>query len=153
MAWVSPTGYSDPDSGWTNEAGAYDGNTTTYALNTGASSGGKYLELTHSAISCDKVRIYACEYEEGGEIDVDTGFVDVYYGGAWHNIFEGLITKNTWTELVIGSTQTVTSARVKSEHVEEVDLRIKEFEFNQIISVSSRPKVGGSLAAGRKGLV
>jgi len=157
MAWVSPTGHSDPDSGWTDETKAYDGNLATFAVSPGNQSD-KYLVLTRSVLLCDKVRIFACWDEEGDEVDAENCCVDVYYSGAWHNIFGGqygeTITANVWTEMEIGSTQTVTQARVKSGgRPTVIDFRVKEFEFNEVAAAAARPLVGGSLAGGRKGLI
>jgi len=108
--WLSPTGYVDADSGWTNEANAYDENTTTKALVTiPASSWSSYLELTHSAISCSKVRFNAYYYAT----EITQISLDVYYSDAWHNIYEGIFTLNEWVEKEIGSTQSVTAMRIK----------------------------------------
>ncbi len=128
MAWVSPTGYNDPDSKWGNEANAYDEDTDTFAYDF---PNGYYLELTlGSAISCDKVRIFAERYTSSVSYDLDAD-VDVYYSGAWHNIHSGTITKNTWVELPIGSTQVVDKARIKT-NTATASRRIKEFEFNEV---------------------
>jgi hypothetical protein len=126
--WVSPTGHSDPDNKWTDETSAYDGNLTTYALNNGGDFNHN-LVLTHDAISCDKIRIYCCSYEEEEEVDSNLN-IDVYYGGAWHTILDvGNVTKNTWTEVSVGSTQTIAQARIKNNN--PIDFYLKEFEFNQ----------------------
>jgi hypothetical protein len=128
MAWVSPTGYNDPDSKWGNEANAYDEDTDTFAYDF---PNGYYLELTlESAISCDKVRIYCERYTSGVSYDLDVD-VDVYYSAAWHNIHSGTVTKNTWVELSIGSTQTVDKARIKTNDI-SASRRIKEFDFNEV---------------------
>ena len=128
MAWVSPTGHNDPDSKWFSEANAYDEDTETYAYDL---QNGYYLELTlGSAISCDKVRIFAERYTSSVSYDLDAD-VDVYYSGAWHNIHSGTITKNTWVELPIGSTQVVDKARIKTNDTTP-SRRIKEFEFNEV---------------------
>lgn len=124
--WVSPTSHNDPDSKWVMEVDAYDGDTGSSAANT-AVNYDHYLELTIAAIQCDKVRIYAQDiYITGYNPDLD---IDVYYSSAWHNIFSGTITKLAWVEKAIGSTQTVTKARVKS-NTSDKTLRIYEFEFN-----------------------
>lgn len=119
--WVSPTGHSDPDSEWTNEANAYDGDTGTVA--TGGSA--HYLELTIDSIACDKVRVYL-----SGALRTS---VDVYYGADWHEIADETLTQNAWVELAIGSTQSVTAARVKATTVTAVSLH--EFEFNAISTI------------------
>jgi len=128
VAWVSPTGYNDPDSKWGNEANVYDEDTDTFAYDF---PNGYYLELTlESGISCDKVRIYCERYTSGVSYDLDVD-VDVYYSGAWHNIHSGTVTKNTWVELSIGSTQTVDKARIKTNDI-SASRRIKEFDFNEV---------------------
>lgn len=126
MAWVSPTGHNDPSSAWTTEELAYDNDLGTRATSTSETA---YLELTHSAILCDKVRIYVSDYFKGieGTADLD---IDVYYGDAWHNIFSGSIAKLTWAEKSIGSTQIVTAARVKFNQARIH--RVYEFDFNSL---------------------
>ena len=126
--WVRPTSNSDPSSIWSNEANAYDDNIATYAETT--SDQGGYLELILSSIICDKVRLYAVSPTPGGDVDPDI-LIDVYYSGAWHNIKDGTITKDTWVEVSIGSTQIVTKARVSGNTGFNVEL--KEFNFNSIL--------------------
>lgn len=129
--WVSPTGHNDPDSKWVTEANAYDGDIGSSAANS-AVNYDHYLELTIAAIQCDKVRIYARDiYIIGYDPDLD---IDVYYSSAWHNIFSGTITNLAWVEKVIGSTQTVTKARIKS-NTSDKTLRIYEFEFNLLLPI------------------
>ncbi|GAG42945.1 unnamed protein product, partial [marine sediment metagenome] len=61
MGWISPTGFVDPNNNWTDEPLAYDEDTGTHALgpSIGVGAWTSFLELTHSAISCNKVRICA----------------------------------------------------------------------------------------------
>ncbi|GAJ00113.1 unnamed protein product, partial [marine sediment metagenome] len=58
MTWVSPTGHSDPDSKWNGEANAYDDNEDSSAGSDLVSpqTWSSFLELTHAAISCNKIR-------------------------------------------------------------------------------------------------
>jgi len=127
MAWFSPTGFVDPNTRWADETNAYDEDTGSYALNPGLQSG-YYLELTlTSAIDCNKVRIWASD--EGEDPDLD---IDVFYGGDWHNIFSGVITKSTWVEKPIGSTQSVDKARVKSNSY-GWDTYLYEFDFWEVV--------------------
>jgi len=112
--WISPTGFNDPDTAWTNGANVYDNNTVSYAINPiPATSWSDYLELTHSAISCSKVRFWAYYYYTS----ITEISLDVYYddggGAGWHNIYEGIFANEEWVEKEIGSTQTVTAMRVK----------------------------------------
>ena len=132
--WITPTGHSDPDSAWTGPPYAYDENLSTYAKNDhGGGRIGKYLELNVTAIPCNKIRLYADEYYyDFGHYYVNPNVsIDVYYSAAWHNIFEGTITRNTWVNKSIGSDETVTKARIKSNNAADTthDLYLKEFEF------------------------
>jgi hypothetical protein len=57
--WFSPTGYSDPNGGWRYETRAYDDNEDTYAY-TGSlyrDAWSKWLYLTHSPITCNRIRV------------------------------------------------------------------------------------------------
>lgn len=121
MGWISPTSHNDPDSSWTNEPNAYDGDTGTLAS---CSTAARYLELIlGSAINCDKVRVYASAVI--GDCNIA---IDVYYSAAWHNIFSGLHTKNVWVEHAIGATESVDKMRVKTNNSNIHQL--KECEFN-----------------------
>jgi len=109
MGWVSPTGFVDGGGSWTSEILAYDEDTGTYASETIPAVGwGNYLELTHAAIDCDKVQIW-CSYQA----NVDLMEVDVYYGGAWHNIYSGPATVGAYVEYPIGGTESVTAMRIR----------------------------------------
>lgn len=128
MAWVSPTGHNDPSSKWTTEANAYDENTNTYA-NCGRS--GYYLELIHDAINCDKIKIRCADWKTTiYDVDID---IDVYYSSNWHNIWSGVVTKITWIEKEIGSTESITAARTKCNSLGGGHLfRLYEFDFNEV---------------------
>ena len=112
--WLSPTSYSDPDSAWTNEANAYDDDTSTYAGSSGTIYGANhYLELNRGGaeLSCGSCRIYANRGGSDNDPDID---IDFYYDDAWNNIFSGTITKNTWvTKANAVGTKLVTKARIK----------------------------------------
>lgn len=78
MAWVSPTGFNDPENDWTSEERAYDEDTTNYAVGGTVGYPGvqdtEFLELTHAALDCNKVRFW---WRFGTTVDVD-----VYYENA-----------------------------------------------------------------------
>ena len=112
--WVKPTGYNDPDSGWLYETQAYDNNVCNWAYCGGEGAAGwrPYLELTHSAMYCSKVRFYA--YWNSGLITLID--IDVYYDGAWHDVFQGAFANEIWIEKAIGSTQLITAFRFRFYH-------------------------------------
>jgi len=108
--WLSPTGHEDGDNVWDNEELAYDENNSTYAATSVAiTSWSSYLELTCPIMTCSKVRFSA--YYNVAYINSIS--LDVYYSGAWHNIYEGVFVNNLWNEKAIGSIQTVTAMRAK----------------------------------------
>lgn len=112
MGWISPTGHNDPGSDWVNEIRAYDTYLNLYASNFQVSSGWEpdFLELTHNALNCDKIR----HYSDGADItQVD---LDVYYSGAWHDVYQGIFTLKTWEEKSLGGTYLVTKLRVRYYH-------------------------------------
>ncbi len=92
--WYQPTSTYDPDSSWYNDNDAIDGNTAT---NAGATVGGagwtNYLEVISSIpIYCTEVRINVQE-----NAYVSSASVDLYYSGAWHQIYSGNShSDNTW---------------------------------------------------------
>lgn len=128
--WVSPTSHIDPDGEWWDEEKAYDGNVTTsaYALRVplGWSS---YLELLVNQAYIDKVRFYGMSDSAITEIDVD-----VYYGGAWHDVYEGTFPDGEWVEKdIIGGAQLISKARVRYYNVLIAfvpHVFLWEFQFN-----------------------
>ncbi|GAI33866.1 unnamed protein product, partial [marine sediment metagenome] len=57
MAWVTPTG---DDGTWANPERAHDDDEETCAQKTtGADAWSTWIQLTHLALNCDKVRFYA----------------------------------------------------------------------------------------------
>lgn len=101
--WVRPT--ADIDDAWTNSANAYDNDLETYA---NCSTSGQSVTFTLDALTCTKIRIYAGRVA-GGQADL---IIDVFYGGEFHNIHDGVLTEDTWVEIAIGSSQSVTAAKV-----------------------------------------
>jgi len=130
MSWISPTGFVDGGVTWADETLAYDENTGTYAYEDISDVGyGNHLELTHSAIFCDKVRIWS-----GREsTNITNTEVDVFYLGGWNNIFSGAGTFDTWVEYPIGSTESVTALRVRySTDKKGREARLHEADFNEV---------------------
>lgn len=137
VGWTSPTGYSDPDSQWTDEAKVYDGDTGTYVYNL---TYNHYLELTlTSPILCDKIRIHIGSLTTPGAVEE----IDVYYGEDWHNIYSGTLAEESYVEISIGTTQTVSKARIIQTTAGN-SLYINEFGFHQA-SLWTPGKFGSAL--------
>lgn len=138
MTWVSPTNFVDDDSVWNSETNAYDGNVETDAdTRISPNSWSSYLELTHAALNCDKIRFYATYYSGF----VDQISIDVYYEGGWHNIYEGGYATEEWVEKTIpAGTKLVTAAQVKfyNDHYLQQDAALFEFEFNEVVVAVGR---------------
>lgn len=131
MAWVSPTGFVDPDTEWDFETQIYDENTETRGRTLGNDH---YVQLTlASPINCDKVQIWAASRDGPSFYDPDID-IDVFYDGGWHNIFSGVITKLTWVEKTIGSTESIDKARIKwNDIIGGIDDgNLYEFDFNEV---------------------
>ncbi|GAJ09249.1 unnamed protein product, partial [marine sediment metagenome] len=108
MAWVSPTFFNDPDTQWSDEPNAYDEDTGSQALTAPpGDSWSSFLELTHAAINCDKVRFHAPYDASQNSIKLE-----VFYDGSWHEVYEGVYANNEWVEKDLGGTFPVTAARV-----------------------------------------
>lgn len=134
MAWKSPIGFVDPDTQWINETNVYDENTGTYGYDDITSQNwSSLIELTIGSISCDKIRYFA-----GGEdADINQINVDVYYSGAWHDVYSGAFTHGVWEEKSLGGTYNVTAMRVSFHNSNAAWARmgyLYETEFNELTS-------------------
>jgi len=131
--WISPTGFEDIDEAWIDEIQAYDEDTLSAAKNGGIpiNSWGNLLELTHAPLNCDKVRFHAVFHPSV----INAIDLDVYYGDAWHHVYQGVYTTSTWEEKPLGGTYLVTAARVKFYNDFDEYSRnayIQEFDFNEV---------------------
>jgi len=144
MGWVSPTGFVDPEAEWEDEADAYDGSIYTFAYHRPPRYWGDYLELTHAAMDCNKVRYYVSTHEYITQISVD-----VYYGDDWHNIYEGAFTNDEWIEKEIGTTESVTAARVKFYCLwgNGYSAYLNEFEFWEVAASTKTVDIDALLEA------
>jgi len=165
--WVSPDSIEDTGENWHSGTlgNVIDGNSGTFGYCLGLNPPAFWtyaVEMTlNTGIQCDKVRVDAgnwyVEEEEAYNAIVN---LDVYWDGAWHDVYDGLIYYHnpgvSIKEIDSGNTHLVTKARANFQYNgngdEPVDVRFWEFDFNQVTGIA-RPLVGGSLAAGRKGLV
>lgn len=112
MGWLRPTSYNDAENKWVYEATAYDGNTATHAITSPGIAAGtwsSFLEFSRASIPCSKLRFYCLTYDYAtGSIDIDA-----YYGGAWHDVYQGSYTKVVWVEKSLGATYDVTKVRIR----------------------------------------
>ena len=135
MGWVSPTGHVDSGSHWTDESKAYDENTSTYAIYDLLATGywTSFLELTHASIVCNSVRFMLPQDTHGGYIYLD---IDVYYSGAWHDVYSGTFSNLTWTEKSLGGNYTVTALRIRVYNGTGggQSLRFHEAAFYQVVA-------------------
>jgi len=126
LAWVSPTGYVNIGAAYYYPTRAYDGDTNTFAYTTmfrGAMT--NFLELTHPGVTATKLRYYGSVTTGTPTIDID-----IYYGGAWHDLYYGVMAQNTWTEVDFGGAQDITSVRVRGYY--SGGNRVGQFRINEL---------------------
>lgn len=140
---VNPTGYVEH--GWTDEEKAYDDSTdyqlpvVNYAYESSVvkDTWSDYLELTHSAINCDGVWIYP--YPDYTSADQ----VDVYYEGAWHNIYDSHFTSTSETWIAIpDGIKSVTAMRYRGKRIAASDGEVwfLEADFRKTFEVTAPPE-------------
>jgi len=86
--YTLPTGFSDPDTGWANEAAAYDGNTGTAAYTTPeipTESWSSFIEFTFPEILCGGVSGDICDSRVTAITDID-----FWNGSAWVDVYQGV---------------------------------------------------------------
>jgi len=128
MGWTPPTGFNDPSSKWILEYSAYDENTATYAYTTYVYYNQGWLELTHAALDCTKVRLmgYRIWDSSHGSVMVNA---DIYYAGDWHRVASNLVLEeDTWKEIEFGQ-QSVTALRVMCGNYAGGQFRVQEAAF------------------------
>lgn len=140
--WVLPTGHTA--NGWSDPTYAYDSDTGTYAyIAIAKNSWSNYLEFSRAATTCDRVRVWVSR----AGTRINTVSVDVYYSGAWTQIYSGSPTLNNWAEYTIGSTQSVTGLRVRLYAASNTDTgRIHEVNFGEVTAapeITSTPSSFG----------
>jgi len=132
VSWVSPTGFVDGGGVWTDEVNAYDEDTVTWAFALSQKDAwNDYLELTHAALDCDKIQIWA----DRSSVVIKSIEIDVYYSGAWNNIFSDTPDWGQWQEHLIGSMQSVTAMRVRFYATAGGRAaRVMEADFNEVMA-------------------
>ena len=161
--WVSPDTAVDTagaEVNWDDELNSIDGYSETYSSCSGMGPGNctNAIEMTlDRGIQCDKVRIDAGNWDDEEEEGLHAAVnLDVYWDDEWHDVYDGTLDYHVATEKEIdsGNKHLVTKARLnrQNDYEEPVDVRLWEFDFNQVAGIA-RPLIGGSLADGKKGLV
>lgn len=109
--WVSPTGYNDPSNVWLYELHACDEDTGSYAMAIIPSETYcGWLELTHTALSCDKIHYYL--YPTFRREYMTDMVIEVEIQSVWTEIFQGLPVFAEWVEKSF-SEDSVTGVRFK----------------------------------------
>jgi predicted ribosomally synthesized peptide with SipW-like signal peptide len=124
VGWVSPTGYVDATNMWDGEELLYDH--ALWGVYATSHTPFQYLELTLPATTdVNKVRYWI---PWGTWVSsVPSVNVDIYYSGAWHNVYSGAYATDTWNETAF-TEQSVTKARFKFNGGTWVGY-LGEFEF------------------------
>lgn len=127
--WVAPEGHVDEDA-WENETNGYDTYTgTATTAESGANTYTGYLDFTHSAILIDCLRCY-------NEASTSGMKVDIYYGGAWHNVYED-DPATGWQIVPIPGIRTVTAARIAIKRPTADTKAFYELQFGLAASISA----------------
>ena len=130
--WISPTGFVDSGGTWINEANAYDTDTNTLSYcPVQRDSWGDFLEVTHAGVYCDRVKYWA-NLSSGDTFLIN---LDVYYNGAWVDLYSGTLAALQWVEVELGGIYEVTSARVSMKYSNGgaiAQQRLHEFYFGAI---------------------
>lgn len=111
--YILPTGYSDPNGIWGSETLAYNNNTDygdAARCTVPAWSWSGYLVLTVDPVYCSKLKFFARYDGTNGINKID---LDVYYSGAWHNVYEGSFLNRVWTEKSLGGSYYVSQLRIR----------------------------------------
>jgi len=135
--WVSPDTMV-PSGFWNNEDNAKDGNTATFASEISGFMADEWLEgRLDSGIECDKVRVWVSEESRGVEHDADRCDIQVYYDAGWTEIATNVtITKLSWKEFAIGSTESVSRMRIQCDD-DRWTFRVYEMQFNDTTVLAS----------------
>ena len=143
--WVSPTGFDDPDSKWTNEYYSFDDELESYTRSVhdiSAPVWSSYLYLTHKEISSDKIRFNA----RGGS-QVDAVNIELYKDGSWQTVYNGSFNDGQWVQVTITSGK-VTQARIQFHATlsnEGFYWQLYDFDFWKL---SEKPLVETQAASG-----
>ena len=130
MGWVSPTGFVDGASAWSNEANAYDEDPVNTAASTtatvAAGAWSDWLELTVASSNCTGVRTQ-CRLD--GAVTTPTIEISLYYGAAWHAI-TGVTTdtETVWNYHPHATIEAVTAMRIRIKNTDAGVQKVHVFE-------------------------
>jgi len=116
-SFVSPTGHEAGD--WSNPTHAYDDNSGTFAnyLTWNKKTWTPWLTLTHAAIATTQIKWWCHTVYWWSYYYFPVTQIDIYYGGAWHNVFNGKYSDEFQPEECWGtvsfSEQTITKVRIR----------------------------------------
>ncbi len=142
LVTMRPTGFSDPDSKWTNEATAYDDNLTTYAVNGYALADHTFLYLTFPTSFTDEVSLKT--YNQNGDTLATLEYQDT--DDVWHTIASGTVAPTgdqTWSAAIPGGATQIKQLRIKSTDSSS-NFRLYEIWWDEIPS----PIVEAAVASG-----
>lgn len=125
MGWVSPTGASGDN--WSDPENVYDEDTGTLAY---CNVDDADLEMTlDSAIDCTKVRFFLyCAWAFSINLDV-------FYEGAYHEIYSGTPPEDQWVEKTIpAGMKSVSKARISAVNGNKTWF-LYEFDFWEVVFV------------------
>lgn len=109
MGWLDPTNHNAP--GWTDPLKAYDNAPaiSAYQLDIPANGYVFPFEFIITAINCDRVQIHLGAVGDNS-LDIQ---IRLFYGGAYHQIWAGVIGNGAYVEKVDGAgAHSVTKAEV-----------------------------------------
>ncbi len=142
--WVSPTGVVGSGA-WTNLPNAMDDDLNSFAtcyhpINTPVWS--PYLYLTHSTMTCERVRFNARDMAE-----IDVAAIDLDLNGVWTSVYSNnTFSDKQWVEASFPR-GTVTQARVKfslNTTTYGMDWQLYEFDFYRVIGVTLSGRYDGT---------
>ena len=127
--WVTPTGHTVV-AGWVNPAYAYDDDVETMAtFPVPKQEWSTPLELTHAAMQCTGVRLYA---DKSTDTSLNRVNIDVFDGADWHIVAENEDFEAEEWNVYEFDVRTVTKARVafwNSSGATTKDAHFREFDF------------------------
>ncbi len=125
-SWTSPV--SGSGTGWSDISNAYDGDVSTYTLETFLlyPDWGNFLELDLAdGIECDTIKYYAKQLlDSSTQIDVD-----IYYDGDWNHLYQGEYSQGKWQFVYFDSPHSVSKARVRFYHTIAAFAYLYEFSL------------------------